>query len=183
MLAAVLGCCVLPEAAMAAAPAAVQIEDAEWQNPVRLRKKLAEKLVEVVPGVSTKKMKEFLANEANLNLLLNRHLAWVEGNSGDAYSRYREQVKRWVQEKEQRCANLKKNAETLKGSEADQARFQLGRAEAELKELKDELRRPVSIADVVKNADSAKVVKRICVTLAGTVHVKTPRLLLGVSSL
>ena len=161
VLAAVLGCCVLPEAAGAAAPVA-QIENADWQNPVKLRKKLAEKLVSAVPGLSTKKMKEFLSNEANLNLLLNRHLAWVEGNSGDAYRRYREQVKRWVQEKEQQCANHKKDAERLKGSEADRARFLLGRAEAELKELKDELRRPVSIADVMGNADAAAVVSRIC---------------------
>lgn len=157
-----LGCCVLPEAVQAAAAPAVQIENADWQNPVKLRRKLAEKLVAAVPGLSKKKMQEFLSNEANLNLLLNRHLAWVEGNSGDAYRHYREQVKRWVNEKEQQCANLRKNAETLKGSEADQARFQLGRAEAELKELRDELRRPVSIADVLGNAEAAQVVKRIC---------------------
>ena len=161
ILATMLGCCVLPEAALAATPT-VQIENADWQNPARLRKKLAEKLVAGVPGLSKKKMKEFLSNEANLNLLLNRHLAWVESNSGDAYRHYREQVKRWVQEKEQQCANHKKNAGNLKGSEADQARFLLGRAEAELKELKDELRRPVSIADVMSNAEAAQVVKRIC---------------------
>lgn len=161
VLAMVLGLGVLPGTTAAVEPV-VQVNGDDWRNPSRVLKRLADRLVKECPGTSKKKMRAFIQNEANLNLLLNFYMAWAEAGSGAEYKAYREQVGKWVAEKEKQIQNYKKTADACPGPEGEQARFRHGRAVADLKNLKAEAKCPVSLAEVLQDRKAEALYQRIC---------------------
>lgn len=155
-----LGVGLWPGMSVAAEPS-VQIDTADWRDSSRLVKRLAEQLVKEDPGTSRRKMREFIQKEENLNLLMNFYLAWVEAGSGSEYRAYKEQLNKWVAEKEKQIQNFKKTADGRTGPEGEQARFLHGRAVEELQALKAERKCPVSLAEVLQDKKAAELFERI----------------------
>lgn len=140
---------------------ALKIENREWSAPGDLKGRLGAILRQRVTDLSPEQMRAFIRRPENLNLLLNRHLAWSEANSLQAYENYRNGVNRAVTDKENECNRLETAINQQSGTDAQRSCFNLGRALEDLEELRLEAQQAVSLSEVISRPEAARIFAQI----------------------
>ena len=137
----------LPPAALASTSQSVAVPTASaWQKPDSVRKKLAAKIAQALPGLTPNQVSDFIKKPENLSMLLMYRLADAEVGAKDGYARYNENLAKAVSQKQEQIAGLEKEVKSKKGSEKDNAEYRLSCARKDLKVLQREAKYPADLS-------------------------------------
>ena len=133
----------------------------DWQDPVALRNKLANRILAGIGNGDEKAVTSFLNSEANRLLLANWHLANAEISSEKAYSDYKAELEKKIANKKKEIENKEKELPELGGTAVESAQYFINKRRNEVAALEAELRQPMRLADVAKRPRGGRLISMI----------------------